>query len=188
MPTFYMGAGSGAIEPTAAATASSTSTSSSDVVVRGNRVSVKVHISSQLVTLVHALVSKSLYPTAPSMLHCQTLATLNHSDVLNGSSTTTGSGGGSDGLEAAHPSDATSLDVPASVRAHAFVALGKLCLRDGALAKKVPAACGLPTCFIQANLVPSCNARTAPCCVARPGCYHACARAEGPELAGCGSK
>ncbi len=29
------------------------------------------------------------------------------------------------------------IPVPARVRAHAFIALGKLCLRDGALAKKV---------------------------------------------------
>jgi hypothetical protein len=110
-------------------------TPTDEMVVRGNRVAVKVHISSQLVTLVHALVSKNLYPTAvPAFLQCQTLATVNHSDVLDGSTIMR-----DEAVPDCGPADVSSsaFEVPSVIRAHAFVGLGKLCLRDGALAKKV---------------------------------------------------
>ncbi len=122
----------------------------------------KVPISSQIITMTHALVSKTLFPTvapgaagptslAPGLLF-HTLGTVNQSDLgpLTMTMTTLPGGAGDGTLDGgvgggmgSVTSDGAGVPVPSLVRAHAYVALGKLCLRDGALAKKVQALFGV---------------------------------------------
>ncbi len=135
-------AGAGAGAASGSSSGPATGKPGGPATARANAIRVKVPISSQLVTMTHALVSKSLFPsaapgTAPGM-QFQTLGTVNHSD-LGG---LTFGGTTADHLDTmAHMSgsvvEGSSVPVPPLVRAHAYVALGKLCLRDGALAKKV---------------------------------------------------
>ena len=89
-----------------------------------SKVHVKVSIPSAVVTLVHALVSKHL--TASPQPLCTTIdGTVNLSSL-------------SDDSSPGQPAVADAgCDIPPVVRAHAFLALGKLCLRDGGLAKRV---------------------------------------------------
>jgi hypothetical protein len=94
---------------------------------------VKVTIPSQVVTLTHALVSRTLSSLGAAAQ--ATIASAMHT-MADVGGVDDSFGGGSVSMNA---SGDRGLAVPDRVRAHAFVALGKLCLRDGALAKKVRA-------------------------------------------------
>ncbi len=88
---------------------------------------VNVTVSSTLVTLVHTLVAKHVSPSTSSLGAVTLNGTIEMSAVAP-----------SDDADASLPSwVGTGVAIPARVRAHAFIALGKLCLRDGALAKRV---------------------------------------------------
>jgi hypothetical protein len=93
-----------------------------------SKVQIKAVVPSVVVTFVHALVSKSLAVnrTSLSAIGRTIDGTVNLSGSLDEAT--------EDGVSM---SMTGSVPIPSVIRAHAFLALGKLCLRDGALAKRV---------------------------------------------------
>ena len=100
----------------------------------------KVTIPSALVTLAHALVSKQLSTstsTSQSAFGWTIQDTINLSSISDDAGADAVAPLDTTAFTTATVSMATAQPVPDTVRAHAFITLGKLCLRDGALAKRV---------------------------------------------------